>query len=159
MKSMVYIPKELMDKIYGYLPIITNEQYIVNTSILAIYSMKKLIKAFAIYFNTEQNSEPSEAILACATGWIYNDLILYFNDNTPVNRNFSPSLVEFFSRFSQEKITSNHDLGKYESNFATSKDIIMKCACYMTIDELESFYIYCDEIYNLSSVIDDWESL
>ena len=121
--------------------------------------MKKIIKAFAIYFNTEPNIEPSAAILACATGWIYNDLILYFNENTPINRIFTPSLVDFFSRFSRNKITSSQDLSKYESTFSTSERILMKCACYMSIDELESFYIYCDEIYNLSSVIDDWESL
>ena len=157
--NMVYFPNEIMDKIHGYLPILTEQKIIINESILSFYVMKKMIRAFAIYFNTEPEKEPSAAVMVCAIGWIYNDLILFFNNNIPINRSIQPPLIDFFSRFSKKKIVTKKDLLNYEDTFPTNKEIVMKCACYMTMDELESFWIYCDEVYNISSVVDDWDSL
>ena len=48
-----------MDKIHGYLPIITKEKATINESILTVYVMKKMIKAFAKYFNTEPEHQKS----------------------------------------------------------------------------------------------------
>lgn len=125
---------------------------------MSMFAMRKVIQAYMLFFDTKPyGTLPSYVLHDCVSGWIYNDITLFFNDNLPLTEMISRNFTEFYSRFTKP-ITNLSELILFEEKFVTISSLVNICASHMTLDEVRAFWMYCDEVYHMSSLI-DWEDL
>lgn len=131
------LPWELIEKIFSYLPILDQQKKNINSSIRNAYQLKRIIRLYADYFDTGE--ETKNALTGCAVSWVYNDLILFLNDEHEIGNTLEASFLGFVNKISPSEINNVTDLNEFEEKYTSPAHLLREFFCYMTETEIKLF--------------------